>query len=164
MARHKLPQEVLELRGTAQKCRKRPKAPAIVKISTVDVEEIAQNAELLQTEYARGVFIDRCNYLNGLGMLDASYIDDLISYAKMCEIRRDALLSIEREGKYSPRYDLNGVQVGFILNPNFSILFRLMPHLSQLGAKYGLTPIDRLKFPERKEEKSLAEQLQEALK
>ena len=98
MARYKLPDEVKILRGTAQPCRMSGKVQALCP-ATPEILETYNNP-LLTTDFAKQFFVNKCNYLLKLGMLDITYLDDLATLAVYVDERNAAIESI-KEVKFS---------------------------------------------------------------
>lgn len=154
--RKKLPQEVLNLRGTNQKCRERPKVPAVLKPVDLDFTSLLENDTRLSDVYSKEVFKIKVNFLKALGIMDLSYVDDIVTYANYASIRKDALDSLKKE-RFSPKYDISGKQIGFVRNPYFDVLYETTRQMNALGSKYGFSPIDRMKMPITEDGESVAD-------
>ena len=143
MARYKLPDEVKILRGTAQPCRMSGKVQALCPATPEFLE--TYNNPLLTTDFAKQFFVNKCNYLLKLGMLDITYLDDLATLAIYVDERNAAIESI-KEVKFSPNHDVNGNLIGYIPNPNIKYARDLTMMINEINAKFGFTPVDRLKL------------------
>ena len=143
MARYKLPDEVKMLRGTAQPCRMSGKVQALCPATPEFLE--TYNNPLLTTDFAKQFFINKCNYLLKLGMLDITYRDDLATLAVYVDERNAAIDSIKEE-KFSPMYNEKGNLIGYISNPNIKYARELTQMINEINAKFGFTPVDQLKL------------------
>ena len=143
MARYKLPDEVKILRGTAQPCRMSGKVQALCPATPEFLE--AYNNPLLTTDFAKQFFVNKCNYLLKLGMLDITYLDDLATLAVYVDERNVAIESI-KEVKFTPMHNEKGNIIGYIPNPNIKYARDLTLMINEINAKFGFTPVDRLKL------------------
>ena len=143
MARHKLPDEVKILRGTAQPCRMSGKVQALCPATPEFLE--TYNNPLLTTDFAKQFFINKCNYLLKLGMLDITYLDDLATLAVYVDERNAAIESI-KQVQFTPMRNEEGNIIGYIPNPNIKYARELTMMINEINAKFGFTPVDRLKL------------------
>ena len=143
MARHKLPDEVKILRGTAQPCRMSGKVQALCPATPEFLENY--NNPLLTTDFAKQFFINKCNYLLKLGMLDITYLDDLATLAVYVDERNAAIESI-KQVQFTPMRNEEGNIIGYIPNPNIKYARELTMMINEINAKFGFTPVDRLKL------------------
>ena len=143
MARYKLPDEVKILRGTAQPCRMSGKVQALCPATPEFLE--AYNNPLLTTDFAKQFFINKCNYLLKLGMLDITYLDDLATLAVYVDERNAAIESI-KQVQFTPMRNEEGNIIGYIPNPNIKYARELTMMINEINAKFGFTPVDRLKL------------------
>ena len=143
MARYKLPDEVKMLRGTAQPCRMSGKVQALCPATPEFLE--TYNNPLLTTDFAKQFFINKCNYLLKLGMLDITYLDDLATLAVYVDERNAAIESIKQE-QFTPMRNEKGNIIGYIPNPNIKYARDLTMMINEINAKFGFTPVDRLKL------------------
>ena len=143
MARYKLPDEVKILRGTAQPCRMSGKVQALCPATPEFLE--AYNNPLLTTDFAKQFFINKCNYLLKLGMLDITYLDDLATLAVYVDERNAAIESI-KQVQFTPMRNEEGNIIGYIPNPNIKYARDLTMMINEINAKFGFTPVDRLKL------------------
>ena len=143
MARYKLPDEVKILRGTAQPCRMSGKVQALCPATPEFLE--TYNNPLLTTDFAKQFFINKCNYLLKLGMLDITYLDDLATLAVYVDERNAAIESI-KQVQFTPMRNEEGNIIGYIPNPNIKYARDLTMMINEINAKFGFTPVDRLKL------------------
>ena len=143
MARYKLPDEVKMLRGTAQPCRMSGKVQALCPATPEFLE--TYNNPLLTTDFAKQFFINKCNYLLKLGMLDITYLDDLATLAVYVDERNAAIESI-KQVQFTPMRNEEGNIIGYIPNPNIKYARELTMMINEINAKFGFTPVDRLKL------------------
>ena len=143
MARYKLPDEVKILRGTAQPCRMSGKVQALCPATPEFLE--TYNNPLLTTDFAKQFFINKCNYLLKLGMLDITYLDDLATLAVYVDERNAAIESI-KQVQFTPMRNEEGNIIGYIPNPNIKYARELTMMINEINAKFGFTPVDRLKL------------------
>ena len=143
MARYKLPDEVKILRGTAQPCRMSGKVQALCPAAPEFLE--TYNNPLLTTDFAKQFFINKCNYLLKLGMLDITYLDDLATLAVYVDERNAAIESI-KQVQFTPMRNEEGNIIGYIPNPNIKYARELTMMINEINAKFGFTPVDRLKL------------------
>ena len=143
MARYKLPDEVKMLRGTAQPCRMSGKVQALCPATPEFLE--TYNNPLLTTDFAKQFFINKCNYLLKLGMLDITYLDDLATLAVYVDERNAAIESI-KQVQFTPMCNEEGNIIGYIPNPNIKYARELTQMINEINAKFGFTPVDRLKL------------------
>ena len=143
MARYKLPDEVKILRGTAQPCRMSGKVQALCPATPEFLE--TYNNPLLTTDFAKQFFINKCNYLLKLGMLDITYLDDLATLAVYVDERNAAIESI-KQVQFTPMSNEKGNIIGYIPNPNIKYARDLTMMINEINAKFGFTPVDRLKL------------------
>ena len=78
-------------------------------------------------------------------MLDITYLDDLATLAVFVDERNAAIESI-KEVKFNPNHDVNGKLIGCIPNPNIKYARDLTMMINEINAKFGFTPVDRLKL------------------
>ena len=143
MARYKLPDEVKILRGTAQPCRMSGKVQALCPATPEFLE--TYNNPLLTTDFAKQFFINKCNYLLKLGMLDITYLDDLATLAVYVDERNAAIESI-KQVQFTTMRNEEGNIIGYIPNPNIKYASELTMTINEINAKFGFTPVDRLKL------------------
>ena len=143
MARYKLPDEVKILRGTAQPCRMSGKVQALCPATPEFLE--TYNNPLLTTDFAKQFFVNKCNYLLKLGMLDITYLDDLATLAVYVDERNAAIESI-KQVQFTPMRNEEGNIIGYIPNPNIKYARELTQMINEINAKFGFTPVDRLKL------------------
>ena len=143
MARYKLPDEVKILRGTAQPCRMSGKVQALCPATPEFLE--TYNNPLLTTDFAKQFFVNKCNYLLKLGMLDITYLDDLATLAVYVDERNAAIESI-KEVKFTTTNNEKRKQINYISNPNIKYARELTMMINEINAKFGFTPVDRLKL------------------
>lgn len=142
----KQPQQLLELKGTARKGRERPKGIQGQKIKAlIQVYGLVDYNVL--SERGKCIFRQRCIFLIGLNLLEASYLDALLLYAQYYD---EALTCIEQIKNsptwFTPVHNMAGEVAGFVELPYLKRLDRLLPLINTLGTQFGFTPASRARL------------------
>lgn len=139
----KQPQELLELKGTAQKCRARSAVVVGAKLTSIEqVDEIFDYSRL--SERGQRIFLQRCVFLIGLHLLEASYLDAVLLYAQNYDMALRCMRSINKEGWYVKVLDKNGNFKGFAENPRLKTFDKLCKTINMFGTQFGFTPASRM--------------------
>ncbi len=140
----KQPQRLLELRGTARKCRQRSMPLAGEQITTLEqVNELCDCSSL--TDQGRRIFQQRCLYLIGLKMLEPSYLDTLLLYAQCFDMALQSMEEINKGAWFSPKRNKRGRIVGYVENPHLRLFDKLCKTLGELSKELQMTPASRMR-------------------
>lgn len=159
MGRKKLPQEVLNLRGTARPDRDR----SIVKGNLIkDAREVlsVKGYKILKGKRQKQIFVEKCNQLISLNLLEDCYVESMLQYAYYYDKLLTCIEKINEKGDFVELKDEKG-KLYFAPNPYIKLMKDCTTILTQLGSDFGFTPVSRQKL---NLEKSVINPLQELMK
>lgn len=150
----KQPQRLLEMKGTAQKCRHRAEV-AMVGEKITDIAQVTDLCDFDRlTERGQRVFLRQCEFLISLKVLQATDLDALVLYAENYDMALKCMANINKQAWFKPKYDDAGQQVGWIDNPYLKQFDKICKTINSIGTQYGFTPASRMRLSvEVKEEK-----------
>ena len=154
------------LEGTDQPCRMQKEVPPAEPMS---IEEVSsENAvfptdgvthvEGLLTERARKIYEMRCKSLAALGILEASYQEQMILYARWLDIALTASEQLENDELYMTSWGKSGLK--FILSPYLKILDIATKNVNMIGQQFGFTAISHNNIKQKEKEIDPAAELQ----
>ena len=141
--RKKLPQEILDLRGTARKDRARPAAVTGSGVAPVQCWTFP-GYEIL-TERAKGIYRRLCKSCMAIKILEAQDLVQLIAYAREYDIYLTAIADVEKNGPVTVTEDAKGKTVAYS-NPYVKIANNAIINLTKIGSNFGFSPVDRQKL------------------
>ena len=148
MGRPKQPQQLLELKGTAQKCRRRVEAMVGQKISTFDqVVELCDYTHL--TEQAQRIFIRQCTFLIGMKALQAQDLQLLMLYAQNYDIALQCMDKINSgQSWFTVTHNKKGEVISVHELPYLRLFRKSCAIINSIGGKFGFSPADRIRMAE----------------
>lgn len=156
--RKKLPQEVLDLRGTARKDRDRSLQITGKKITSIEQCKGFVGIGILKSAEEKRIYFRKCRQLIALGVLEDTYLDQLIVYARNLSQYAEAIEHINAEGlyivlkTYSEKLDKAGnvtkkeTDTGVVINPWYKVSRHCETIIRQIGSNFGFSPFDRQKL------------------
>lgn len=148
MGRPKQPQQLLELKGTAQKCRRRVEAMVGQKISTFDqVADLCDYTHL--TEQAQRIFIRQCTFLIGMKALQAQDLQLLMLYAQNYDIALQCMDKINSgQSWFTVTHNKKGEVISVHELPYLRLFRQSCAIINSIGGKFGFSPADRIRIAE----------------
>lgn len=143
MGRKKLPQEVLNLRGTARKDRERPTVSTGKELAEIQMWTVVGYSQL--SDRARGIYRRVARACNALKILTVVDLPQLVIYAREYDW---LLTAFEMEAKVGVMYskkDKDG-NVTWLQNPARGTIDSCIRNLNKIGGNFGLSPVDRQKI------------------
>ena len=141
--RSKLPQEVLNLRGTNRKDRARPSSTLTDTVKLPEVYQRCQISGLKQiTDRARYIYWRKVEQVAALGILEEAFCHQLLIYAVEYDHWITCCESIEKEGPTIIAKGKDG-QTAVFANPAVKQRKDAEATLIKIGANFGFSPIDR---------------------
>lgn len=127
------------------------------------VEDIsADHVEGLPSERAKKIYEMRCKSLAAMGVLEESYQEQMILYARWLDIALTASMNLEK-GLVSTKYDQNGRVTGFVENPFIAIFDRATRIVNEIGRQFGFTPLTRNNIKQKEKEIDPVAELQKLI-
>ena len=153
MGRPKQPQQLLELKGTAQKCRRRVEAMVGMKVTNFDqVAALCDYTHL--TEQAQRIFIRQCTFLIGMNALQAQDLQLLVLYAQNYDIALQCMDKINSgQGWFNVTHNKKGEIVAVHELPYLKLFRQACGIVNSIGSKFGFSPADRIRMAETAEQK-----------
>ncbi len=158
------------LTGTDQKCRMREETPPSEPLS---VEQISSDlavfptstgithVEGLLTERARKIYEMRCKSLAALGIMDASYQDQMILYARWLDIALTAAEQIDNDAMYVTSFGVGGIK--YTISPHLEIFKMATKMVNSIGQQFGFTAISHNNIKKAEKEINPVEELQKII-
>ncbi len=143
--RAKQPQKLLEAKGYAKPSRKRAEVMVGDKITTLDQVDALCDYTLL-TPRAQKIFIQRCQWLIGLKVLEASYLDTVLLYAQNYDMALRCAEDINTKGWFVPMYDEAGMLKGYAENPHIKTFDKICKTLGSYSKELFMTPASRMRM------------------
>ncbi len=143
--RKKLPQEVLDLRGTARKDRQRPTAVSGPKIDKYDIRAWTVPGYELLTDRARKIYARACRNCITIKILSAQDFNQLLAYAREYDLYLDAVEDVQKNGRtysYLDKFD----QRHYYDNPAVHQANNALRNIQAIGSNFGFSPVDRQKL------------------
>jgi P27 family predicted phage terminase small subunit len=155
--RKPLPQEVLNLRGTARKDRQRPAAAITGKtITNYDIQCVSTPGYSTLTPRGRKIFSKACRTCIALKMLEPIYLSQLVAYARELDLYLDCCESVLTQGRVYKIIDQGGNEK-WVDNPAVHQGNNALRNVQSIGSNFGFTPVDRQKLKLTTGEDPLAE-------
>ena len=151
--RKPLPQEVLNLRGTARKDRERPLSTSGEKISVADLRKCQEVGLKSIPERARAIYWKTCRQMALTGILEARFLPQLIVYAVNYNYFLECCEEIDKNGKYIMVRNDVGEVTSVIENPAIKSRQRAAEMMLKVGSNFGMSPVDNQKIRIVSEEK-----------
>ena len=148
------------LRGTDQRVRMDKEAPAAEPL-TVD-QITLEGVEGLPTERSRKIYETRCKSLAAMGVMEESYQEQMILYARWLDLAFKASSELEK-GLVSTVYNEEGKVSGFIRNPYLGILDMATKNVNDIGRQFGFTAITRNNIKQKEKEIDPVAELQKLI-
>ena len=139
--RKPLPQEILDLHGTAQPCRRRPASVSGEKISLADVGKCQISGLQSATRRARDIYWRTVRKVAALGMLEESFLSQIFFYAVEYDHLMTCNESIRKEGLYLVIEGKKGTVV--VANPAVKQRDKALEILLKIGSNFGFSPVDK---------------------
>jgi len=148
MGRPKQPQQLLELKGTARKARRRIEAMVGMKITNFDqVAALCDYTHL--TEQGQRIFIRQCTFLIGMNALQAQDLEMLMLYAQNYDIALRCMDQINSgQGWFNVTKNKRGEIVAVHELPYLKLFRRVSAIANSIGGQFGFTPISRIRMAE----------------
>lgn len=119
------------------------------------------HVEGLLTERARKIYEMRCKSLAALGIMDASYQDQMILYARWLDIALTASEELENGSLYETSWGKSGLK--YILSPHLKILHIATKNVNMIGQQFGFTAISHNNIKQAEKEINPVEELQKII-
>ena len=141
----KQPQRLLDLKGYSTPSRERHEAIVGEKLTSLEqVDAIFDYSRL--TKRGQKLFLQRCVFLIGLHLLEASYLDALLIYCQNYDMALKCMARINKEGWYVKTYDKHGNHVGYAEHPSLKTFDKICKNINTYGTQFGFTPASRMKL------------------
>lgn len=141
----KQPQQLLDLKGYSTPSRERAEAIVGEKLTSLDqVDAIFDYSRL--TPRGQRIFLQRCVFLIGLHLLEASYLDALLIYCQNYDMALKCMARINKEGWHVKVFDKDGNFKGYAENPNIKLFDKLCKTINAYGTQFGFTPASRMRL------------------
>ena len=141
-----MPQEVLNLRGTARKDRQRPTAVVVGKaITEYDIRCVTAPGYDILTPRARKIYAKACRTCIALKILEAAYLPQLVAYARELDLYLDCCESVLTQGRVYKITDQGG-NAKWVDNPAVHQANNALRNVQSIGSNFGFTPVDRQKL------------------
>lgn len=141
--RKKLPQEILDLRGTARKDRARP--AAVVGAGVAPIQCWTFPGYDVLTDRAKDIYRRACRACMGIKILEAQDLVQLIAYAREYDIYLTAVADIEKNGPVTVTTSDSGKTTAYP-NPYVKIANNAIQNIAKIGSNFGFSPVDRQKL------------------
>ena len=141
----KQPQQLMKLKGTDQPCRARSEVIVGEKITSIEQVDALCDYSYLSPRGQR-IFLQRCVFLIGLHVLEASYLDALMLYAQNYDMALRCVRGITKEAWFKPIYNEAGMVVGYAENPYIKRFDNLCKTINSIGTQFGFTPASRARL------------------
>jgi len=142
----KQPQQLLELKGTAQPCRRRAET-ALVGEKIADISQVPALCDFHRlTERGQRIFLRQATFLIGLKVLQTNDLDALVLYAENYDMALKCMGNINKQSWFKPKYDEAGQLVGYVDNPYLKQFDKICKTLNTLGDRFGMTPASRIRL------------------
>lgn len=142
--RKKLPQEMLDLRGTARVDRRRDiEKGELIKDATEVLN--ATGIKYLKGKRAKGIFTTKCNQLIALRLMEETYIDSMVLYAYNFNLILECMEDVNKTGLTNTTTTAKGFTMK-VENPHLRIMREATKLCNQIGSNFGFTPVDRQKL------------------
>ena len=148
MGRPKQPQQLLELKGTARKTRRRIEAMVGMKITNFDqVAALCDYTHL--TDQGQRIFIRQCTFLIGMNALQAQDLQLLLIYAQNYDIALRCMEEINSgKGWFNVTKNKRGEIVAIHELPYLRLFRKACTIVNSIGGKFGFSPADRIRMAE----------------
>lgn len=140
MGRKKLPQEVLNLRGTARKDRERPSVSTGKELAEIRMWQVVGYSEL--SDRAKAIYRKVARACNNLKILTEADLLMLVAYAREYDWLLKAFDEEKRVGVMYATSDKNGNKI-WHSNPARYVINTTIQNLNKIGSNFGLSPVDR---------------------
>ena len=141
--RKKQPVQLAKLKGTYQPCRHRGVGDdGGEKVTSL---QMCYGTGLYKSlpKRAREVYLTVCRELLPLKMLTRVDLSQLALYAHEWDIYLDCTADIEKNGRYTLKYDPDGKVAGTVENPSVRHRVKALDAIIKIGQNFGLSPVDR---------------------
>lgn len=149
--RKKIPDTLKQLRGTDQPCR----MTGETNVNPIeDISEISDTKKLniLKTKRAKDIFQEKANQLIQLKVLTEMDFEQLAVYAYNVDMLFTCMAEL-RKGKFREIHNEEGRVVRFVENPYLKLYKDLIPLINRMASEFGFSPVSRMKFNHKPEEK-----------
>ena len=143
MGRKKLPQEVLNLRGTARKDRERPTVSTGKELAEIQMWNAVGYSEL--TDRAKEIYRKVARACNRLKILTEPDLLQLVIYAREYDWLLKAFEEEEKVGVMYSKQDKEG-NVIWLTNPARGVIDSAVRNINKIAQNFGLSPVDRQKI------------------
>lgn len=155
MGRPKQSQQLLELKGTARKARRRIEAMVGMKITNFD--QVAALCDFTHlTDQGQRIFIRQCTFLIGMNALQAQDLEMLMLYAENYDIALRCMDQINNgQGWFNVTKNKRGEIVAVHELPYLKLFRKACTIVNSIGGQFGFTPASRIRMADTmvKEEK-----------
>lgn len=154
--RKKLPQEILEIRGTARKDRQRPSSVSGSLIQSWGLECTQFSGYKSMNERAKRIFASACQQCIAMKILSPAYLMQLALYARECDLYLSCVEDLEKNGRYIESTNVKTGAVSFAENPSFRQANQALVQIRAIGSNFGFSPVDSMKLKLQTEEDPMA--------
>lgn len=140
--RKPLPQEILNLRGTAQPCRRRPESVTGEKITVSDLRKCQVTGLQQAPRRVRDIYWRTVRKLATIGLLEESFLSQIFFYATEYDLLLTLNEDIRKNGVVMTGTDKKGNTITF-MNPALKTREKAIETLMKIGSNFGMSPVDK---------------------
>ena len=129
--------------------------------SVFPIEEHITQVEGLLTERAKKIYEMRCKSLAALGIMEATYQEQMILYARWLDIAITASEQLENDSMYITSYGKSGIK--FVLSPYLKILDLATKNVNKIGQQFGFTAVSHNNIKQKEKEINPVAELQKLI-
>ena len=148
--RKKIPDSIKELRGTNQPCRMSGETNINPVEDFMEISD-AKGLSVLKTKRAKDIFKEKANQLIQLKVLTNMDLEQLAIYAHNVDMMFTCMTELKKY-KFKEVKDKNQNTVT-IENPYLKLYKDLIPLINKMASEFGFSPVSRMKFNHKPEEK-----------